>query len=126
MLRFMDDITAINDSGGFRKANHEIYLSYVELKYENSSDNEASFLDADIKIVYKVFFDLCDKSFSFSIVRTPYLCSNMPSKIFYASLRAKILRTGRTTAEREKFKLSCAIYIYIYIYIHTHTHIIYI
>ena len=113
----MDDITAINDSGEFRKVNHDIYLSYVKLKYENSSDNEASFLDVDIKIVYKVFFDLCDKrdSFSFSIVRTPYLCSNIPSKVFYASLRAKILRTGRTTAEREKFKLSCAKIIYIYI-----------
>lgn len=34
--------------------------------------------------------------FPFSIVRTPYLFCNMPSKIFYAALRAEIPRISRT------------------------------
>ena len=44
---------------------------------------------------------LCDKHelFPFSIVRMPYLSSNAPSIIFYATLETEILRTGRTTTD---------------------------
>ena len=46
--------------------------------------------------------------FPFFIVGMPYLSSNATSKIFHASLGAKILRIGRTTTDFGKFKLSCA------------------
>ena len=36
----------------------------------------------------------------------PYLSSNALSKIFYASLGAEVIRTGRTTTDFNKFKLS--------------------
>ena len=51
-------------------------------------------------------------SFPFSIVRTPYLCSNMPSKMFYSSLGAEILRISRNNTELEKFESSCDKIIY--------------
>ena len=44
--------------------------------------------------------------FPFSIVRMPYITSNMPSKIFYSSLGAEILRIGRTTNDFDQFKFS--------------------
>lgn len=54
-------------------------------------------------------FCLYDKrnSFPFSIVQMSYLSSNVPFKIKDASLRAKILRIGRTITDFNKFKTSC-------------------
>ena len=64
---------------------------------------KAPFINFDIKTVNENFFwSLYDKrNFPFSIVRIPYLCNIMPSKIFCTSLRVEILRI-------EKFKSSCA------------------
>ena len=73
------------------------------------NNTEVSFLDLDIKIRNNKFvLGLYDKRehFPFSIVRMPYITSNMPSKIFYSSLGAEILRIGRTTNDFSKFKLS--------------------
>ena len=109
VFRFIDDLAAINDSGEFEKVIQEIYPPELELKKENVNNTEASFLDLDIKIRNNKFvLGLYDKRehFPFSIVRMPYITSNMPSKIFYSSLGAEILRIGRTTNDFGRFKLS--------------------
>ena len=51
-----------------------------------------------------IFRAVCDKrdSFPFSIVKMPYLCSNILWKIFYASIGAEILRIVRTKMEKLK------------------------
>ena len=86
-----------------------IYTWQLELKCEKRLDTQASFLDLVIKIVNKKFLlSHCDKiaSFPFSIVRVPYLCSNMLSKIFCILLGSEIIRIVRTNAELEMFKSS--------------------
>ena len=79
------------------------------MKKDTTSPFEASFFDLDIKIANKKFdlgfYDKSDSP-SFPIVRMPYLWSNAPSKIFYASLGVEILRIGRTSIDFNKFKLS--------------------
>ena len=78
----------------------------------------------DIKIVNKWFsLGLCDRrdSFPFSIVKMPYLCSNMVSKIFYVLIcsnmlskmfyvliGAEILSIVRNSTKMEKLKSSYA------------------
>ena len=47
-------------------------------------------------------------SFPFSIVRMSYMSSNMPSKIFSATLGAEVLSIARTTTESENFNRSYA------------------
>ena len=63
-------------------------------------------LDLNIRIVgYKFHFNLYDKpdTFPASIVRIPYLSSNMPSKIFYASIAAEVLHIGRSCTNSKTF-----------------------
>ena len=45
--------------------------------------------------------NLYDKrnAFNFSIVRFPYRCSNIPSKVFYATISEEILRIARATSK---------------------------
>ena len=80
----------------------EIYPPEQELEKENTSPFEASLLDLDIKISDKkltsVLYDKRD-SFPFSTVPMPYLSSNVPSEIFYASLGTEISGTDRTTTD---------------------------
>ena len=106
VFRFIDDLCAVNDDFEFRKNFKNIYPSELELKEENISPSEATFLDLSINIVDAKFntclFDKRD-AFPFSIVRMPYLCSNMPSKIFYASVSSEILRLARTNSNRNNF-----------------------
>ena len=58
------------------------------------------FLDLDIKIsedkfIYKMF-DKRDE-FAFSVVRMPYIDSNIPSYIFYGTIMSEIIRIARCT-----------------------------
>ena len=48
---------------------------------------------------------LCDKKdgFNFSIVRLPYKYSNIPSKMFYSTISAEILRICRATSSYNDF-----------------------
>ena len=101
VFRFIDDLNSINDYGEFEQSIKDIYPPELELGKENGEPTRASFLDLDIKIVDQVFvFNQYDKrdDFPFSIVRLPFACSNMPSKIFYSSVSAEILRIGRTSS----------------------------
>ena len=57
-------------------------------------------MDLDIKIsgeefIYKLF-DKRDE-FSFSVVRMPYIDSNIPSYIFYGTILSEIVRIARST-----------------------------
>ena len=106
VFRFIDDLCAINDDFEFRKNFKNIYPPELELKEENISTSHASFLDLSIDIVDGNFItSLFDKrdAFPFSIVRMPYLSSNMPSKIFYASVCSEILRLARTNTNSNSF-----------------------
>ena len=106
VFRFIDDLCAINDNLEFKNNFKNIYPPELELKQENISLNEASFLDLSIKIADGKFHTcLYDKrdAFPFSIVRMPYLSSNMPSKIFYASVGSEILRLARTNTSKTDF-----------------------
>ena len=56
MSRFIVDLSVVINAGGeFGKVYHGIYPPKLQLRRENSSENEASFLDLDIKIINKKF-----------------------------------------------------------------------
>ena len=98
-FRFIDDLCIINDGGMFGRVFKDIYPDELELKVEHEGDS-ASFLHLDIRIedgqfVYKLY-DKRD-AFPFSIVRMPYLSSNIPKKIFYSALVGEFLRIARAT-----------------------------
>ena len=74
----------------------------MELMCENSKDDAASYLDLGLEVKAKqISSNLYDKrdAFNFSIVRFPYRCSNIPSKMFYATISAEILRIARATSK---------------------------
>ena len=81
----------------------------MELKRENSEDDAASYLDLGLEIKEKqIASKLYDKrnAFNFSIVRFPYRCSNIPSKMLYATTSAEILRIARATSAYSHFLYS--------------------
>ena len=89
IFSFIHDLTVINDGGEFEKAFMEYIFQSLGRKKKNTSPFGASVLDLGITILDgKFILGLYDKSvpFPFSIARIPYMSSNMPSKIFYASL----------------------------------------
>ena len=60
----------------------------------------------DVTIENKRFiYKLYDKrdDFSFSIVRMPHMCSNIPKAIFYSALVGEYLSIGRSTLKTEHF-----------------------
>ena len=56
----------------------------------------------DGQFVYKLY-DNRD-AFPFSIVRMPYLCSNIPSFIFYGTFKSEVLRIAKNTLRYVDFK----------------------
>ena len=101
---FIDDLLAVNDDGEFEKCFQAIYPLELELKKEHSG-NSVSFLDLCISKGRSFETSLYDKrdSFPFSIVRMPYKSSNIPSKIFNASIGAEVLRIGRASTTSLSF-----------------------
>ena len=99
VFRFLDDLIAINDWKEFGKCFKNIYPIELDLGKENSGDRSATFLDLHVLISDKKFqIDLYDKrdGSPFSIVRLPYLQTNLPAVIFYSSVSAGILKTHFT------------------------------
>ena len=95
----------MNDGGEFGRSFSQIYPEELELKEEHSGDH-ATFLCIDVTIENKRFiYKLYDKrdDFSFSIVRMPHMCSNIPKAIFYSALVGEYLRIGRSTLKTEHF-----------------------
>ena len=109
IFRYIDDLIALNNNNEFDKHYKEIYPPELELKKENIDPTEASFLDLSIKIRESRFCtSLYDKrnNFSFSIVRMPNQCSNIPTKMFYSTISSEILRICRATSSLELFLIS--------------------
>ena len=109
ITRYIDDLIAPNDNNEFHNSFLEIYPAELQLNKENSSNDAATFLDLDIKIIDNKFVTkLYDKrdSYNFDIVRLPHKCSNIPSKMFYNTLGAEILRICRATSVFDPFKAS--------------------
>ena len=105
VMRFIDDLCAINDGGEFGKSFNEIYPPELELKVEHEGSH-ATFLDLDISIAGDRFiYKLYDKrdSFNFFIVRMPQMSSNIPSTVFYGSVLSEFLRIARCTLLFEDF-----------------------
>ena len=110
VFRFIDDLIALNDNNEFAASYKEIYPEEMELKPENVDHSSSSYLDLQIDVDDKQFdFKLFDKrdAFPFSVVRMPHLQSNMPSKMFYSTISAEILRICRATFKYSNFLLSC-------------------
>ena len=104
--RYIDDLIAINDSKEFEMSFLQIYPSELTLNRENDSDTHATFLDMDIKIENnQLITKMYDKreSYDFEIVRLPFKNSNMPSKMFYNTIGAEILRICRVTTNYKDF-----------------------
>ena len=109
IFRFIDDLIAINDGNEFCNSFLQIYPKELQLNKENDSDNHATFLDLDITITDNKFVTkLYDKrdSYNFDIVRLPYKNSNMPSKMFYATIGAELIRICRATSGYNEFIIS--------------------
>lgn len=103
--RFIDDLCAINDGNLFGEIYKDIYPEELELKLEHSGSH-ASFLNLDITILEGEFvYKLFDKrdAFPFSIVRMPFINSNIPESIFYSALIGEFLRIARSTLKLADF-----------------------
>ena len=95
--RFVDDLCALNDGGEFGKSHKKIYSKEMELKPEHQGLH-ATFLEIETNIENSIFvYKLYDKrdDFPFSIVKMPYLSSNIPYNIFYNTILSEILRIAR-------------------------------
>ena len=106
-FRFIDDLCSLNDGGMFGRVFEDIYPEELELKVEHNG-NHATFLNLDISVIEgKFVYKLYDKrdDFPFSIVRMPYLCSNIPQNIFYSALVGEFLRIARATLNFSDFKV---------------------
>ena len=105
VMRFIDDLCAINDGGDFGNSFLDIYPPELELKVEHEGPH-ATFLDLDISIAGNRFiYKLYDKrdNFNFFIVRMPQMTSNIPSTVFYGSVLSEFLRIARCTLLFEDF-----------------------
>ena len=103
--RFIDDLCALNDGGEFGKQHKNIYSPEMELKQEHQGLH-ATFLDLEANVINNIFvYKLYDKrdAFPFSIVRMPYLSSNIPYNIFYNTILSEILRIARCSLLYEDF-----------------------
>ena len=101
---------SLNDGSTFEKHYKDIYPTKLEHKKENNSNSCASFLDLYIYIENEEFrtrlFDKRD-NFGFDIVRMPFYCSYVSSKIFYGSIGAEFLRLSRATSKIEDLTRNC-------------------
>ena len=105
-FRFIDDLCILNDGGMFGNVFKDIYPDELELKVEHEGSS-GSFLHLDIRVEEGQFvYKLYDKrdAFPFSIVRMPYLSSNIPKKIFYSALVGEFLRIARATLQISDFE----------------------
>ena len=71
IYRFIDDLLAVNDGGAFERYHSQIYPEELELKKENTTNVETSFLELKINILDRRFHTkLYDKrdAFGFHIM----------------------------------------------------------
>ena len=105
--RYIDDLLTINNNGLMKKYMNEIYPVELELKHENSkNDQQTSYLDLDIAVVNKeLVTSLYDKrdDFSFKIVNFPDLSGNIPQASSYGVFIAQTLRYARACCKYTDF-----------------------
>ena len=102
IFRFIDDLIKINDGSKFENHYHEIYPTEVILKKENTSHT----LDLHLCINEgQIQTSLYDKKnfYDFNVMRIPYKSSIIPSKMFFATISAQILRIRRATSSVVQF-----------------------
>ena len=100
IFRFIDNLIAINDGNVFENHNNEIYLSELNLKKENTSHRETTFLNLHLRINEgQIQTFLCGKrnSYNFNIMRFPYKSRHIPSKMFFTTISAEVLLICRAT-----------------------------
>ena len=106
IFRFTDDLIAIKDGKEFENHYNEIYPPELILKNKKTSHKEATFLDLHLCInkgqIQTSLFDK-RKSYNFNAVRFACKSSNIPSKMFFATISAEILRICRTTSSVAQF-----------------------
>ena len=95
-----------------RNGHSLIYPQELECKKENDGLLDASFLDLEASLIPEegsFDYHLYDKrdGFNFFIVRFPYACSNIPSKIFLSTIGAETLRICRASSCFEHFIRFC-------------------
>ena len=85
---FIDDLISMNDGNKFENHYNEIYPSELILKKENTSSTEICINEGQIQI------SLYDKrnSYNFYVVKFPHKNSNIPSKMFFATISTEIIR----------------------------------
>ena len=107
-FQFTDDLLSLNDDMTVPYKDtlihyKNIYPTELELKKENNNSC-ASFLDSYICSENGEFhtklFDKQD-NFGFDIVRMPFYCSNVSSKMLYGSIAAEFFRISRATSKIE-------------------------
>ena len=112
-FRYIDDLLTINDNDEFSKSFIDIYPPELQLNLEHSG-NQVSFLDLQITNenghLNTKLFDKRDE-FPFSINRLPFLSSNIPTNMFYASISAEILRIARVSSSIDNFIYSSKVLI---------------
>ena len=104
LLNFWQNLSTVAYKAvAYKKIN--VYPEELELKLEHSGSH-ASFLNLDITILEGEFvYKLFDKrdAFPFSIVRMPFINSNIPESIFYSALIGEFLRIARSTLKLADF-----------------------
>ena len=111
-FRFIDELLSLNDGSTSEKHYKDIYPTELELKRKNNSNSCASFLDLYIYIENGEFhIKLLDKrdNFGFDIVRMPFHCYNVPSKMFYGSIGVEFLRLSRATSKIKDLTRNCKV-----------------
>jgi len=109
--RFIDDLSALNDDGEFERSLKEIYPEELICNKENTGITDATFLDLEVAVIDGKFdYHLYDKrdGFKFYIVRFPYACSNIPSKIFLSTIGAETLRVCKASSTFSHFVRFCS------------------
>ena len=106
LLCFKEDLCVIKDHLKCERNCKDIYPSQLELRKESIPKSEARLLDLlflnDNNTLRTKQFDRRD-TFQFSIVLMPHLGSNIPSNIYYSSMRSEILNFARLTSDRSTF-----------------------
>ena len=100
-FRFIDNLIAINDGNVFENHNNEIYPSERNLKKENTSHRETTFLNLHLRINEgQIQTSLCRKrnSYNFNVMRFPYKSRHIPSKMFFTTISAEVLLICRATS----------------------------
>lgn len=114
MMRYIDDLLALNNRDILFDIN-SIYPNELQISKTNTEPHKvASFLDIDIKIINGQFFSkVYDKrrDFNFEILGLPSFTSNVPIQMAYGVLCSQFCRFAAICHCREDFIFNCQLFI---------------